>query len=160
MRIFASSRWAVAVAVAIVVGLAVLAACTSNGGPGAGSGAPGGLSIIDAHSPPAPAGGMGGAFLTVVNAGSTPDRLVSARSPVAQAVEIHETIDDNGVMKMRPVTGGFEVPANGKLELQPGGKHLMFAGLAQPLTTGTEYELTLVFEKAGERTIKVPVKQQ
>lgn len=160
MRTFASSRQATAVVIVLLIGLAALAACNAAGAPGAANANPAGLSIQDAFARPAPAGGMGGAFLTVVNTGSAPDRLVSARSPIAQTVETHETIDDNGVMKMRPVAGGFEVPANGKLELKPGGKHLMFVGLTSPLTAGSDVEITLVFEKAGEKTLKVPVRQQ
>ncbi len=95
--------------------------------------------------------------MTVLNGSDTPDRLIGARTSVAQTVELHETYDDNGVMKMRPVAGGFEVPAKGRLELKPGGKHMMFIDLGSPLENGKEIELTLVFEKAGEITVKAPI---
>ena len=155
MKAFASSRVVVAVLVAAWTVAIALAGCTSSPAP---STAPAGLTIESAFARPAPTGGNGGAFLTVVNPGSTPDRLIAARSPVAPATELHETIDDNGVMKMRPAPGGFEVPAQGRLELQPGSKHIMFVGLTTPLTDGSEVEITLVFEKAGEVTLKVPVR--
>ena len=121
---------------------------------------PAGLAVENAFARPAPSGGNGGAFLTIVNSGSTADRLVAARSSAAPSTELHETIDDNGVMKMRPVPGGFEVPANGQLELKPGGKHLMFVNLTSPLTAGSEVAITLVFDKAGEITIKAPIREQ
>jgi periplasmic copper chaperone A len=136
----------------------LLGGCSKSGPQGAGVSL-GDLSIENAYSRPAPAGGIGGAFLTVVNHGGTSDRLVAARTSVADSVELHETINDNGVMKMRPVTGGYEVPANGKLELKPGGNHMMFVGLKSALTQGNEVEITLTFEKAGEVTVKAPVHQ-
>jgi periplasmic copper chaperone A len=156
MRIFPALRVMAAMSIAASLAVILLAGCAHA--PAAGSViTPSGVSIQDAFARPAPAGGIGGAFLTVVNRGSTPDRLVGARTPVAQSVELHETIDDNGVMKMRPVPGGYEVPANGKLELKPNGKHLMFMGLSAPLKAGEELEITLTFEKAGDVTIKAPI---
>lgn len=152
----AAMKRSMATAAAIVLIIAGLAAgCTAI--PAAAPHA--GLTIEGPFARPAPGSGQGGAFLTVVNAGSNADRLIAARSPVAPVTELHETIDDNGVMKMRPVPGGFEVPAGGRLELKPGGKHLMFVGLTTPLTAGSEIEITLVFEKAGEIAVKAPVQQ-
>jgi len=138
-----------------VIAASTLAGCASGLAPGAPSA---GLTVVDAFARPAPSGGNGGAFLTVVNAGSSADRLIAARSAVAPNVELHETIDDNGTMKMRPVPAGFEIPARGRLELKPGGKHVMFIGLTSPLVDGEEVEITLVFEKAGEITVKAPVR--
>ena len=53
--------------------------------------------------------------MTIVNAGNTADRLVSATSPVAAEVQIHNTSMDGGVMRMRQLTDGLEIPANGKV---------------------------------------------
>lgn len=145
-----------AVLIAGLICAVLIAGCAPNATPSASGPVPG-LTIEDGFARPAPSGGMGGAFLTVVNGGSEADRLVSARSPVAPVCELHETVDDNGVMRMRPVAGGFEVPARGKLELKPGGKHVMFLNMTEPLRPGQEVEITLTFEKAGDITIKVPV---
>jgi len=103
-------------------------------------------------------GGNGGAFMTITSRGGA-DRLVGASSGWAKTVELHETINDGGVMKMRPVPAGFEVPASGALELKPGGKHVMLIGLTKPLVGGEEIEITLRFEKSGDVTVKVPVRQ-
>jgi copper(I)-binding protein len=138
----------------LAAGCAPLPAATT---PAAGPG----ITVDAAFARPSPSeGGAGGAFMTITNNSAAPDRLVGASSPTAKMVEIHETIDDNGVMKMRPVTGGFEIPAGGKLELKPGGKHVMLMGLTAPLTEGGEVEITLKFEKAGDVVVKAPVKMQ
>ena len=117
-----------------------------------------GLHVIDARARPSPmAAGNGAVFLTVVNPTAAPDRLVSVASPVAAAAETHETVDDNGVMRMVPQSDGFEIPANGALELAPGGKHIMLLNLTQQLQPGQEIEVTLTFEHAPSITLTVPV---
>jgi copper(I)-binding protein len=143
----------------IIVAVALLLATAGCAPlPAATSPAPG-ITIEGAFARPSPTeGGTGGMFMTIANGSAASDRLVGGSSPAAQTVEIHETIDDNGVMKMRPVPGGFEIPAGGKLELKPGGKHVMLIGLTAPLAEGQEIEITLNFEKAGPITIKAPVK--
>lgn len=120
--------------------------------------AAGGIVVKDAFTRASPTGAnTGGAFMTLVNNGKDADRLVSASSPAAQNVELHETVDDNGVMKMEPRPEGWEIPAGSTLELKPGGKHIMLIGLAAPLEAGKKIRMTLNFEKAGARTIDVPV---
>jgi copper(I)-binding protein len=68
----------------------------------------------------------------------------------AERVEVHNMSMDGGVMTMRPVEGGLEIPAGGAVELKPGGLHLMLIGLKAPLTEGGSVPLTLVFDN-GER---------
>ncbi|MDB5364380.1 MAG: hypothetical protein JWM77_307 [Rhodospirillales bacterium] len=100
---------------------------------------------------------VGAGFLTLRNPGDTADKLVSASSDVAAKVELHTHLNDNGVMKMRPVEGGLEIPAKGSVTLAPGGYHLMLMGLKAPLTEGQHVMLTLVFEKAGPITTHLMV---
>lgn len=148
-----SAAWrATVVVLALCLAGVLVGGCAATGS--------GGLDLENVYSRPAPAGGMGGAFVTVTNGGDTPDRLIGARTSVAEAVELHETIDDNGVMKMRPVAGGIEIPPGKTVELKPGGMHVMLMGLTAPLVEGQDVELTLIFEKAGPVTLKVPVKLQ
>lgn len=128
-----------------------------------GCGAPNAAPAVTVENPfarPSPSeGGNGGAFMTIVNARGTADRLVSGQSSAAKTVELHETTEEGGVMKMRPVPGGFEIPANGRLELKPGGKHVMLIGLTAPLVAGQTIEITLNFEKSGAMKFEVPVRQ-
>ncbi len=101
-------------------------------------------------------GGTGAGFMTLHNAGTAPDRLVSARAAIARTVELHSHTNDNGVMRMRPVPV-IEVPAGGEVQLRPSGFHLMLIGLAAPLRQGERIPVTLVFERAGEVTVELSV---
>jgi periplasmic copper chaperone A len=143
------------VAVAGVV-LALLAACAAV--PPAAPAA--GVTVENPFARSSPMeGGTAGAFFTVRNGGPIADRLTAAAFAGAEAVELHETVDEGGVMKMRPHPEGWEVPAGGQLELKPGGKHVMLIGLKEPLKPGTEIEITLTFEKAGVVRVKAPVRE-
>lgn len=97
----------------------------------------------------------GAAFVKIVNHGTAPDRLMGAESGVAERVELHTHINENGVMKMRP-SGPIEVPMHGEVALQPGSYHIMMIGLKHPLKEGDLFPMTLLFEKAGP--VKVEVK--
>jgi periplasmic copper chaperone A len=104
------------------------------------------------------------------------DRLVSASvdASIAGSVEIHETVavgvdpdgdgmdgDDSGsmdqAMMMRELADGLELPAGEVVTLAPGGLHLMFLDLPEPLEAGESFELVLEFEKAGTRTLSVEI---
>lgn len=100
---------------------------------------------------------VGGGYMTVVNTGSTPDRLLAVAADVSQKVELHEMSMEGGVMKMHAVDGGLVVPAGGKLELGPGGYHVMFIGLAAPFEAGKSFKGTLTFEKAGKVGVEFQV---
>lgn len=103
---------------------------------------------------------VGGGFLTIVNDGTTPDRLVSATSPIAADVQIHHTSMDGGVMRMRQLTDGVEIPANGTVELKPRSLHLMFMQLKAPLEAGARFPVQLQFEKAGTVTTQFTVENR
>lgn len=101
---------------------------------------------------------MGAAYLTITNHGTESDRLVGAKTDVAKTVEIHEMVEKDGVMQMRPLAHGLEIPAGQTIELKPKSYHLMLIGLTRDLKPGDRYELTLVFEKAGEVVLTVDVR--
>jgi len=98
---------------------------------------------------------VGGAFLTLTAVGAA-DRLLSASSPAAASVELHETIKDGDVMRMRPVAG-LNVTPGRTVELKPGGLHLMLMGLKRPLALGAKFPVTLAFEKSAPVTVIVTV---
>ena len=115
-----------------------------------------------AHDPYARASHMhaqaGAAFMILHNRGDSDCRVVEARSDVAQRVELHTHIeDDQGVMRMVEVEGGFPLPAGGEHGLVRGGDHVMFLGLNRPLQQGDTVALTLVFEDGAEVALEVPV---
>ncbi len=93
---------------------------------------------------------VGGGYLSITNNGNTPDRLLGGSSDVSNGIEIHSMTMDNGVMKMRPVTGGLEIRPGQTIEFKPGGYHVMFVGLKHGLKQGDHLKATLNFEKAGK----------
>lgn len=98
----------------------------------------------------------GAAYLRGINnKGEQPDRLISASSPVAARVELHQMALEGDVMRMRQVP--FVVlPAKAVTPLRHDGTfHLMLVDLKQPLKDGDRFDLTLNFEHAGSQTVKV-----
>ncbi|HEY0291477.1 MAG TPA: copper chaperone PCu(A)C [Hansschlegelia sp.] len=104
-----------------------------------------------------PGAKIGGGYFTVTNHGSTPDRLLSVSAPFADKAEMHETTLDDGVAKMRSIEGGLEIKPGETLEFAPGGRHVMFVGLKQPLRQGERVKGALTFEKAGAVDVEFAV---
>jgi copper(I)-binding protein len=106
---------------------------------------------------------MGGAnsaaYMIIRNTGNEPDKLIAASSDVAKTIELHTVIEEGGVMRMRQVEGGIDIPANGQVELKPGGFHVMLIGLTRDLNAGDSVQLTLTFEKAGQIPVTAQVRQ-
>ncbi|MES2682777.1 MAG: copper chaperone PCu(A)C [Pseudomonadota bacterium] len=116
------------------------------------------ITIVHAYSHPTAAPGVPGVgFLTLTNTGKQPDRLLSASSPAAGQIEIHQSSMANGVMQMRAVSQGVALPVGQAVTLAPGGLHLMLFQLREPLAEGQSLPLTLHFERAGSvsTTLKV-----
>ena len=108
----------------------------------------------------APGQVVGGGFMTIVNTGNTADRLVSVTSAAAAEVQIHHTSMDGGVMRMRQLSDGLEIPAAGRVELKPRGLHLMFMQLKAPLDVVSSFPVQLQFEKAGTLTAQFKVENR
>ena len=104
-----------------------------------------------------PTAQAGGGFLVLTNTGTAPDRLIAAKSPAADKVEIHEMKMDGNVMRMRELDKGIEIPPGASIELKPGGFHLMFMGLKSPFAKDGKVPLSLVFEKAGSIDVELTV---
>ncbi|WP_230781680.1 copper chaperone PCu(A)C [Sphingomonas sp. Leaf37] len=104
-----------------------------------------------------PRASIGAGYLTLRNTGAQADRLVSATSPRAAKVEIHTMSLDDGIMRMRPLPNGLEVPAGGEASLAPGGHHIMLIGLKSPLKAGERIPATLRFARAGDVRIQFKV---
>lgn len=91
---------------------------------------------------------VGAGYLSIRNNGPVDDRLLRAEAEVTAQVELHEHVNDNGVMRMRAVTD-IPLPAWEVVHLEPGGLHIMFLGLDAPLVDGEKFNGTLYFEHAG-----------
>jgi copper(I)-binding protein len=109
-----------------------------------------GITVANPWARATPGGAkVGVAFFEMKAAPGPGDKLVSAKSPVAGNVEIHNHIMEGGVAKMRRVDG-IAVSGGASVALKPGGYHLMLMDLKGPLKEGDRFKLTLGFEKAGE----------
>ncbi|MDH5821617.1 copper chaperone PCu(A)C [Luteimonas sp. RD2P54] len=95
-----------------------------------------------------PGGRVAGGYLELENRGETDDRLVAVDSAAAARVEIHEMRHQDGMMRMRHLPEGLELPAGGRTALEPGGYHLMFIEPARRFAAGETVEATLRFERA------------
>ncbi len=94
-------------------------------------------------------------YLHIVSA-KDGDKLVSAEAPMAERIELHDDMQQNGVIKMSP-TAAVEIPAGATVNFLPGGRHLMLMGLKAPLKEGDSFLLTLKFDKAGTQSAAVKI---
>lgn len=103
----------------------------------------------------------GGMYMLIKNTGSAPDKLVSGVSPACGSIEVHEMVKKaDGTMGMNLVENPVEVPAGGQVELKPGALHIMCIMKNDKFAPGSKIDLTLKFEKSGEQTIAVEVRQE
>ena len=84
-------------------------------------------------------------------------RLVSATSPAAKIVEVHEMAMADGVMRMRAIDA-LALPAGKAVELKPGGYHVMLIDLAKPLSPGEQVPITLTIQAADGKKSTIDVK--
>ena len=119
------------------------------------------LTINHPYATPSLKGSKTGAayIRSIKNNGKQADQLISARTTVADSVELHQMHMEGDVMKMRPVAG-IDLPANAELRMMhdtPDGYHLMLMNLKQPLKDGDRFQLWLQFKNSGEREVTVYV---
>ena len=119
------------------------------------------LFVRHPYAAPSLAGSQNGAvyFKGIKNAGKEADQLVSAKTQVADKVEIHEMTMSGDIMKMRPINS-IEIPAGGEVSVakgNPNGFHLMLLGLKKPLKDGDRFPVWLTFKQAGEVKVEVYV---
>lgn len=115
--------------------------------------------VNDAWARPAPTGGQSAAYFTITNSATTADALVSATSPGASMVGVHETaVSGSGMSDMHPVAR-VDIPAGQSVVFKPGSYHLMLMDLSGDLVAGGTIELHLVFEHAGTVVVKAAIRQ-
>jgi periplasmic copper chaperone A len=100
---------------------------------------------------------IGAGYMKITNTGTEPDRLVGGSVSFAGRFEVHSMTMEQGVMKMREVKDGLEIKPGETVELKPGGYHVMFVDLKEPLKQGEDVTVTLKFAKAGTVEVKYPV---
>lgn len=95
-------------------------------------------------------------YMTIKNAGTVPDRLIGGSVEVAKEFQLHSMAMENGVAKMRELKA-VDLGPGQKVEFKPGGSHVMFVGLKQPLHEGEHVKGALTFEHAGTVQIEYDV---
>ncbi len=175
------TRWIAALVVIALLVVSFAACSTDEKDAGSSGSATGGIDVKDAWvratapqaapdaaTPGAAMGDMAsdetgrvsGAFMILENTSSTDERLVAASVPadVAGKVEIHETtIDENDVMRMRPVDG-ITIPAKGNTVLKPGSYHIMLLDVQKDLNPGDTVPITLTFESGLTLDVQAEVR--
>jgi periplasmic copper chaperone A len=117
-----------------------------------------GITVVAPWSRATPGAAKNGAVFLEIRAGADfADKLLSASGAVAENVEIHNHINDNGIMQMRRVDA-IEIGEGSSTKLVPGGYHIMLLGLKQPLKAGETFKLKLTFEKTGAIEVDVAVR--
>ena len=140
----------------LAAALMTLTACSSGGGSETGEAAT--VQASGAICRPTPVGRqMTGCYLTLTSAGA--DRLLSASSPQANLVQIHESRIESGMMMMGELREGLPLPAGEAVALEPGGNHLMLMGVGEPLAAGDTVVLTLTFETSAPVEVTATVGQ-
>ncbi len=143
-----------AIIIIVLMLTATMTACGSSSGAISN-----GITVSDAWVRNPPISDQPGAAYLVIQNNGVADRLLSVTSDIAQTIELHESMESGGMMQMSPVPN-IPIPANGKVELKPGGLHMMLIGLTRPVKDGDKVQLTLSFEKAGKIPVIAEVREQ
>jgi len=131
----------------ILVSAFILSAC----------GAKEGIEVSNAWARTSMQGMNSAVYFVIQNHEAETDELIGAASDVADAVEVHESKMENGVMMMNHIESVMLEPSV-KVEFMPGGYHVMMIGLKQDLNAGDEIKVTLQFKNSPDITLMVPVK--
>jgi len=97
------------------------------------------------------------AYLEIHNGGERDDRLLAVRSPLAEAVTIHRSVQIDNAYRMQPVEA-LPIPAGTRVTLQSGAHHLMLTGVRRSPAAGERVPLTLTFERAGDIQVQAEVR--
>lgn len=97
-------------------------------------------------------------FVTLMNKEETPRAIVSASTSASGKVELHTHVMEGDVMKMRQIDQ-ISIPANGTVELKPGGLHIMLFDLQQDFKEGGSIDVTINFANGDKQTFTAPIKK-
>ena len=118
-----------------------------------------GIAVKDAWARPGFRGDNSAVYLTINNTTDQGDGLIGANTDIAGGTEIHlSKMDAAGTMTMER-QDQVVIPAKDSVELAPGGLHIMLVILGEDLSVGDTFPVTLEFQRAGDITIEVEVKQ-
>lgn len=124
---------------------------------GALAGAADQISVQDPYVRLAPPGAPAtGAFMVIKNNGDKDVKLVKADNPASKVTELHNHINDNGVMRMRQVPA-VDIKAKGEAVLKPGSLHVMLINLNGAMKEGDVVPITLSFDDGSSKQVEAKV---
>jgi len=132
----------------IILLLLVISACAGGDGPA--------IAIEGAYAYEPVLGDVGAVYLTIVNDGAASDTVVGVEVRGALVAMIHEQVSDGDRVEMRHV-GPLPIPAGGRVELAPGGYHVMIEGMEHPPAAGETLEVRLRFARSPAVVTRAPV---
>ena len=101
-------------------------------------------------------GGPVNVYMTVKNESGSLERIIEVYASGATRSELHQQAKAGDPRSLQELDS-LDVPAGGKLELKPGGYHIVLFGLPRTLTPGDGIPLQIEFEFAGRATIEAVV---
>lgn len=108
--------------------------------------------------PLAPGATVAAGYMHLMNHTAQPETLVAARADGVGRIEMHDMVEVDGVMQMRPIEGGLPLVVDGMAAFQPGGKHLMFVDVTRSWNEGDVVPVTLSFESGSEVVVEFAVR--
>ncbi len=95
-------------------------------------------------------------YMTIINTGAIPAEITAVSSPDFSRAELHRTRIEDGVASMVPIDS-ITVPAGGRVELEPGGMHLMLFDPGRVLQSGDRVRLEVTQSDGASVTVEAPV---
>lgn len=95
-------------------------------------------------------------YMTIHNPQSKAVSIVSLRSDAFASIEIHQTIEQDGMMRMEQVPS-LKIESNSSVQLAPGGLHLMMMNPSEPTQPGDLLEIVIVLDDGSEQRVEMQV---
>jgi periplasmic copper chaperone A len=97
----------------------------------------------------------GSIYMSVMNHGSNPDKLIGVKTDAAETAELHSVSNVDGIFRMRPVAD-VAIAAGATVDLTK-DMHIMLFGLKAPLVKDNSVRITLDFETSPDLVVDVPI---
>jgi len=91
-----------------------------------------------------------------IHGGEEPVKLLRVTSEGAMRIELHESVQENGMMKMKPLES-VDVPAKGEVKFAPGGKHLMIFDINPAMRESGKLSMTMLFSDGQRLIVDAPI---
>jgi copper(I)-binding protein len=142
--------------VPLLVGLLGASSAWAQTPPASPSPASPSVTVTNAWARATPPGAhIGAVYLTLTSPAG--DKLLSVSSAASKGAAVHEMKMDGGVMRMRELPGGLDLPAGQSVTLQPGGNHIMLTNLNAPLKQGQTVPLHLTFQTSAPVDVQAQI---